>query len=273
MLEHGHHCRGELELYNARWAETPDYVLEIVRGYIRSIGQSDPLENQRRLVGERERLTERCRQRLKNPIKRSIFSWSLRRAQKLAVFREEVKSLGVRQLAFTRRVLLAFGQRLHNQGILSRRDDIFFLEISEIESVAMGCAPSDWRERIEIRRREYEKNLELSPPPLVIGRFNSEATAEVLENEDTKLLEGIPVSPGVVTGSARVILRANNYVQVLAGEVLVAPFTDPAWSPYFITAAGLVVEQGGILSHGSIIAREFGLPAKINPCLKQITIS
>jgi pyruvate,water dikinase len=264
MTEHGHHCRGELELFNARWSETPDYVLGVVRGYLRSIGQSNPLENQRQLAGERERLTEQCRQRLKNPIKRWIFSWSLRRAQKLVVFREEMKSQGVRQLAFTRRVLLALGQRLKEQGILSCHDDIFFLEISEIEPVATGSASFDWRERIELRRREYEKNLKLTPPPFVIGRFDPNAPSWPVANADAKLLEGIPVSPGIVTGPARVILRADEHEQVLPGEILIAPFTDPAWSPYFITAAGLVVEQGGILSHGSIVAREYGLPAVTN---------
>jgi pyruvate,water dikinase len=264
MAEHGHHCRGELELFNARWSETPDYVLGLVRGYLRSLGRSHPLEHQRRLAGEREQLTEQCRRRLNNPVKRWIFSWSLRRAQKLAVFREEAKSVGVRQLACTRRVLLTLGQRLHEQGILSCRDDIFFLEIAEIEPVATGSASFNWRERIELRRREYEQNLKLSPPPLVVGRFDPVLPAWPVADEETKLLVGIPVSPGVVTGSARVILKTNNHEQVLPGEILVAPFTDPAWSPYFITAAGLVVEQGGILSHGSIVAREYGLPAVTN---------
>jgi pyruvate,water dikinase len=77
-------------------------------------------------------------------------------------------------------------------------------------------------------------------------------------------LTGIPVSPGIVTGPARVILRADDHEHVLPGEILIAPATDPAWSPYFITAAGVVVEQGGILSHGSIVAREYGLPAVTN---------
>jgi pyruvate,water dikinase len=264
MTEHGHHCRGELELFNARWSETPDYVLGVVRGYLRSIGQSDPLENQRQLAGERKRLTEQCRQRLKNPIKRWIFSWSLRRAQKLAVFREKMKSQLVRQFAFLRRVLLVLGQRLHEQGSLSCRDDIFFLEVSEIEPVTTGSASFDWRERIKLRRREYKKNLKLNPPRIVNGRFDPNAPAWPVANADAKLLEGIPVSPGIVTGPARVILRTDDHEQVLHGEILIAPFTDPAWSPYFITAAGLVVEQGGILSHGSIVAREYGLPAVTN---------
>jgi pyruvate,water dikinase len=264
MSEHGHHCRGELELFNARWSETPDYVLGVVRGYLRSIGQSDPLENQRQLAGERERLTEQCRRRLKNPIKRWIFSHSLRRAQKLAVYREQLKNQGVRQFAFARRVLLTLGQRLHEQGILSCRDDIFFLEVSEIEPVATGGASFDWRERIESRRREYEKNLKLNPPPLVVGRFDPNTPAWPVANVGAKFLTGNPVSPGIVTGPARVILRADNHEQVLPGEILIAPFTDPAWSPYFITAAGVIMEQGGILSHGSIVAREYGLPAVTN---------
>jgi pyruvate,water dikinase len=77
-------------------------------------------------------------------------------------------------------------------------------------------------------------------------------------------LEGIPVSPGIVTGRAKVILRSEDQAQVLPGEILIAPFTDPAWTPYFVTAAGVVMDQGGILSHGSIVAREYGLPAVTN---------
>jgi pyruvate,water dikinase len=264
MTEHGHHCRGELELFNARWFETPDYILGIVRGYLRSLGQSDPLENQRRLAEERERLTVQCRARLKNPIKRWIFSHSLRRAQELTVYREKLKSQLVRQFAILRRVLLVLGQRLHEQGSLSCRDDIFFLEVSELEPVATGGASFDWRKRIELRRREYEKNLKLNPPRVVNGRFDPNAPGWPVANADAKHLEGIPVSPGVVTGTARVILRADEHEHVLAGEILIAPFTDPAWSPYFITAAGVVMEQGGILSHGSIVAREYGLPAVTN---------
>jgi pyruvate,water dikinase len=264
MNEHGHHCRGEFELSNARWCETPDYILGLVRGYLRSLGQSDPLENQRRLAEERERLTDQCRARLKHPIKRWIFSHSLRRAQEVTVYREQLKNLGIRRFAFVRRVLLVLGQRLHEQGRLSRRDDIFFLEVSELEPVATGGDSFDWRERIESRRQEHEKNLKLHPPRVVNGRFDPNAPAWPVANADAKLLEGIPVSPGIATGPARVILRTDDHTQVLPGEILIAPFTDPAWSPYFITAAGVVMEQGGILSHGSIVAREYGLPAVTN---------
>jgi pyruvate,water dikinase len=264
MTEHGHHCRGELELFNARWSETPDYILGLVRGYLHSMGRSDPEENQRRLADERERLTEQCRRRLKNPIKRWIFSRSLRRAQRLAVNREELKNQAVREITLLRRVLLTLGRRLQHRGILSRDDDIFFLEIPEIEPVALGRASFNWRERIAGRRREYEQNRKLAPPPVVIGRFDPNAPHGPAADAGAQCLSGIPVSPGIVTGPARVILRTDDHEQVLPGEILIAPFTDPAWTPYFVTAAGVVMDQGGILSHGSIIAREYGLPAVTN---------
>jgi hypothetical protein len=129
----------------------------------------------------------------------------LRRAQQLTVFREEVKNLGIRRFAFVRRVLLVLGQRLHEQGSLSCREDIFFLEVSELEPVATGGASFDWRGRIELRRREYERNLKLSPPQIVNGRFDPDAGRRPVANADAKLLEGIAVSPGRVTGPARVI--------------------------------------------------------------------
>jgi pyruvate,water dikinase len=264
MSEHGHHCRGELELFNARWSERPDYILDLVRSYLHSIDLSNPLENQRRLSEERRRLTEQCRRRLKNPIKRWIFLRSLGRAQKLAVNREKWKNEAVRQIAVLRRVLLILGQRLHERGILSERDDIFFLEVSEIEPVVTGSPSFNWRERIGMRRREYEKNLKLTPPPVVIGRFDPNARVEPAADASAECLQGVPVFPGIVTGRARVILRTDDHEQVIPGEILIAPFTDPAWTPYFITAAGVVMDQGGILSHGSIVAREYGLPAVTN---------
>lgn len=264
MAEHGHHCRGELELFNPRWSERPDYIFGLARGYLRAIGQTDPLENQRRLAREREQLTGQCRQRLRNPLKRWIFSRALRRAQKLAINREEWKNQAVRQLTTLRRVLLALGERLAREGVLAQADDVFFLEVTETISLATGQAHFDHLALIRQRRAEYEMNLTLTPPPVVVGRFDANTPAAPTPDAGATTLQGIPVFPGVVTGPARVILRADDHEQVRPGEILVAPFTDPAWTPYFVTAAGLVVDQGGILSHGSIVAREYGLPAVTN---------
>jgi pyruvate,water dikinase len=264
MTEHGHHCRGELELFNPRWSERPDYILGIVRGYLRAVDHTNPLANHRRLAQERERLTARCHQRLKNPIKRWVFARALRRAQQLAINREEWKSQAVRHLTVLRRVLLALGKRLERDGVMARADDIFLLELPEVAPVVTGRAPFDAKAVIAQRRAEYEQNLTLTPPPVVTGRFDPATSTTLPADRDATVLQGTPIFPGVITGLARVILRADDHEQVLPGEILVAPFTDPAWSPYFVTAAAAVMDQGGILSHGSIVAREYGLPAVTN---------
>jgi rifampicin phosphotransferase len=261
MTEHGHHGRGELELYNARWAETPDYVLGLVRNYLRCADHLNPLANQQRLADERRRLTEQCRCRLKNPIKRWVFSSALRRAQKAALNREEWKNQVVRQFAAMRRALLRLGKLLQQQGVLADGDDIFFLEVAEIEAMGAGDAALDLRERIRARREEYTANLRLHPQPAVFGRSAPKSRPRPQTAAGVNVLEGIAVSPGVVTGRARLVLRSDNHAQVLPGEILVVPFTDPAWTPYFVSAAGVVMDQGGVLSHGSIVAREYGLPA------------
>jgi pyruvate,water dikinase len=264
MTEHGHHCRGELEFYNARWSERPDYVLGWLRSTLGSVGKTNPVERHRSLAVEREALTRDCLRRLASPPKRRLFLWSLRRVQKLAVDRENWKNEVVRQLAALRRVLLVLGGRLHWAGVLSNAEDVFFVELNEIESVAQGGIDPGLGQRILQRRAEYERNLGCRPPPVVVGRFDPTLCLDATIEGDTKILKGIAVSPGAVTGRARVILRTDDHQHVEAGEILVAPFTDPAWTPYFLTAAGVVMDQGGILSHGAIIAREYGIPAVVN---------
>jgi len=264
MAEHGHHCRGELEFFNPRWSETPDYVLGLVRNYLRSIPRVDPVEHRRRLIAQRDVLAEQCRKRLRNPVKRFLFTWSLRGTCQILIDRENWKDEVVRLLAAGREFLLTLGERLSRQGILNNADDIFFLKLTEIESVAKDTGNFDVKQRIAARRVEYERNCSVTPPPVVIGRFDPDEAAAPHIDETTRVLEGIPVSPGVVTGRARVILRSNDEAHVEAGEILVAPFTDPAWTPYFVPAAGVVMDMGGILSHGAIIAREYGIPAVVN---------
>ncbi len=199
MAAHGQHCHNELEFFSPRWAETPDYILGLVRGYLRSIDRADPLEKQRQLAEERARLTEQCRRTLRNPIKRRLFNWSLPRTQRLARNRENWKSEAVRLLAGARRVLLELGRRLHQDGVLADRDDIFFLESSEIEPVVQGRADFDVRRRIAQRRAEYEWNQAQNPPAVVIGRYDPQKDVASAIDTGVKVLSGIAVSPGMVT--------------------------------------------------------------------------
>ncbi len=264
MVEHGHHCRGELELVNARWSERSDYVLDLLRSYLRSIDRADPLANQQRLATEREQLTAQCRARLKNPIKRWVFGWAIRNSRNVAVDRENWKNEAVRHIAAFRRLLLELGERLVHREVLRDRDDIFFLKISEIVPVVGGTADFDVAERLAQHRAEYERNCALTPPPVVVGRFDPLRHRPPEVDTTAKLLKGTAVSPGVATGRAKVILHTDDRQYVEPGEILVAPSTDPAWTPYFLPAAAVVMDLGGILSHGAIIAREYGIPAVVN---------
>ena len=264
MATHGQHCHSELELFSRRWAEMPDYILGLLRGYLRSIDRANPLEKQRQLAQDREQLTEQCRRRLRNPVKRWIFNWSLRQTQKLACDRENWKNEAVRLFAGFRRVFLELGERLRLKGILIDREDIFFLDIAEVEPVVQGRAGFDVKERVAQRRAEYEWNIAQTPPSVVVGRYDPQKHIAPKIDTDVRVLKGIAVSPGVVTGKARVITQPHDGQHVEPGEILVAPVTNPAWTPYFLPAAGVVMDQGGVLSHGAVIAREYGIPAVVN---------
>jgi phosphohistidine swiveling domain-containing protein len=278
MVEHGHHCRGELEFYNARWAEQPDYVLGIVRGYLESDAGKDPVAAHAAHSALADEAADECRKALRNPLKRYLFERALRWGRASVRSRENVKSEAVRWLASIRRALLVLGERLAEGGSLREPDDIFFLTYEEIGALVNGSAgapaerPSEPHALIDTRRAEYDRLSKLSPPPMVIGEWDESAAAWDVSSETTTL-RGISVSAGVVRGPARVFLSADTDETVLPGEILVAPFTDPGWTPYFVPAAGIVMDMGGMLSHGSIIAREYGIPAVVNvgPATRIIT--
>jgi len=127
-----------------------------------------------------------------------------------------------------------------------------------------GRAEFDVKVVIAERRAEYDKWDSIAPPDLIVGEFDPETYVPDEIDTDVETLPGLGVSPGVATGKARVILRTDSHTRLEAGEILVAPFTDPGWTPYFIPAAGIVMNQGSLLSHGSIVARELGIPAVTN---------
>jgi len=264
MVRHGHHCRAEIELGNPRWSESPDYILGIIRGYICCIDKTNPLENREEIARQRRHLEDRCRRRLRNPIKRLIFGHLLVRSQNAALFRENIKSEAVKLLAAMRRLLVELGVRLHARDIIARPDDIFFLTVQEIEPVVNVRAEFDIKNVIAERRAEYEKWSSVTPPDLIVGRFDPGQYMPEEIGTDVDVVKGLAVSPGVATGKAKVILRTDSDSHLEAGEILVAPFTDPGWTPYFLPAAGIVMNQGSLLSHGAIVARELGIPAVTN---------
>jgi pyruvate,water dikinase len=266
MHRHGHHVRGEIELFNPRWSECPDFVLDMVRGYVEAInaGHPGPIVRQEALAGERVALANQCIGGLKNPLKRAIFRLVLHRAQKGGGIRENLKSELIRRFGFLRRLLLELGRRLAARGRLADANDMFFLGIEELRSGSLLDSGTDLRALVAGRRALYEQNLKIIPPSVVVGRFDPRTFVPDAVDRAMKMFHGLGVSAGIVTGRARVILRSDANERVQPGEILVAPFTDPGWTPYFVAAAGIVMDMGGMLSHGSIIAREYGIPAVVN---------
>ena len=262
MTEHGHHRRGELEFANPTWAERPDYVLSVVRSYLADDRGSDPLGASAERAVAADVAAEETLARLRNPLKRAVFARVLRWGRSSARMRENMKSEAVRWLVAIRHALLALGGRMVDEGEIESADDVFFLEYEELPTLVRG-ADRDWRAVISERRAEHDRLARLTPPPVVIGEWDETAGSWTVP-KGARVLKGISVSAGVVRGPARVFLSVDTDEQVLPGEILVAPFTDPGWTPYFVPAAGIVMDMGGLLSHGSIIAREYGIPAVVN---------
>lgn len=261
IKNHGHHTRGEIELYNKRWAEEPDCILDRVRFFIKQKDTCNTVKEYEKRAEERDFLVKKLRKMLKNPLKRYIFNHVLLQASSGLVFRENIKSEAVKRIFICRLILLEAGRRFHGKGIMEKDDDIFFLELQEIEDLFKSKL-NNRGEIIRERRYDYEKNLKITPPPVIKGNFDCFVTEDI--NMSDEIFNGIAVSPGVVTGHARVILNSDRDEKILQGEILVAPFTDPGWTPYFISASAIVMDMGGMLSHGSIVARELAIPAVVN---------
>ncbi len=264
MRNYGHHARGEFELYNPRWCERPDYILSLVRSFMAALEQTNMVTTWRERTEKRRHLVQECRVRLKNPLKRAAFNRLLTRAQRFVAVRENSKDHVIRLFLTWRRLLVALGDRLHTQGMLRCPEDVFFLTPTEMRAVTAGAADGARQATVEQRKAEYEGFRDIIPPLTVLGRFRPQTRPPAREDATAECLKGLGVCPGIVRGKARVIPSAADESPVLPGEILVAPFTDPGWTPYLVSSSGIVIDQGGLLSHGSIIAREYGIPTVVN---------
>ena len=262
MARHGHHCQAELDVAAPRWSERPDYVLGLVQGYAAGMDRGEPWVRRQERAQRRTQLLQETAERL-GPLRRSIFRLVLAKARHGLALRENYKSEAIRVIAHIRRVLLELGRRLEARGHLPVAQDVFFLSAEELPGLLRGAdaqLPATLRRRKERDRRWRQ----LQPPAVVLGRYDPRTEAPAEAPTAQRLLKGLPVSAGVAEGPARVLLRADGPQKLLPGEILVAPYTDPGWTPHFLPAAGLVADMGGLLSHGSVVAREYGLPAVVN---------
>jgi pyruvate,water dikinase len=167
------------------------------------------------------------------------------------------------RLSQARELLWPVGEELTRDGRLTQAADIFFLTFPEAHAALAGA---DLRESVSERRTTFARELRRRHVPLVLLSDGTEPAAQPQETQSTGrsegMLQGTPASPGMVTAPARVILDPHG-ARLSPGEILVAPSTDPGWTPLFLKASGLVMEVGGAMAHGAIVAREYGIPAVV----------
>jgi pyruvate,water dikinase len=254
----------ELDLGQPRWSEDPTYLLERLAHYLEQVGNpvlSPEVQFQRAAEEAKEMISELTgRAKHKSWLRGLLAHFFLRRAHTLGGMREMPRFCLSLLLAQARELLWPVGEELTRAGRLEKAEDIFYITLAEIQ---LALAGTDLREVVNSRRVVFERELLRRNVPVVL--LSDGTVPTFTPDTDPKVegtLQGTPASPGLVTGLARVILDAEG-ARINQGEILIAPSTDPGWTPLFMSAGGLVMEMGGAMSHGAIVAREYGIPAVV----------
>jgi phosphohistidine swiveling domain-containing protein len=261
---YGHRAVAEIDLGLPRWAEDPTHIIGVLANYLRLDDPDrapDVLFARGAAQAEAMVTTLTARARRRGRVRGRAVDCALNRARQLAGVRELPKYFIVLVLARVRQQLAAVGAQLAATGRLAAAEDVFFLDLGE---AAAGLRGQDLRAVVTHRRQTYERELRRGHIPRVLlsdGTEPEAATAPPMTFTDGGLV-GTAASAGAVTGQARVVLDPTG-AHLRPGEILVAPSTDPGWTPLFLTAGGLVMEMGGANSHGAVVAREYGIPAVV----------
>jgi pyruvate,water dikinase len=266
LARHGHRAVAAIVLGLPRWSDDPRYVLGVLANYLRL---DDPELAPDAQFTRGARAAEATIARVVAGVRRrsapraALLAWMLRRVRQLAGMRETHKDYLVRILAYARHELGVVGAELVERGQLATADDVYFLDLREVRSGAVGNGP-DLRALVERRRADYRLELRRRHVPRILLSDGTEPEALVAAHAGAAPgdLVGTPASAGTATAPARVVLDPVG-AHLEPGEILVAPSTDPGWTPLFLTAGGLVMEMGGPNSHGAVVAREYGIPAVV----------
>ena len=260
----GHRAVFEMELASTRWAENPRYVLEQVRFHL----DHPPARDARSRAADVRRQAE-AELAAFPAVLRPVGRWVLARARRGAALRENAKSGSAAAIALIRQMCLDVGRRLQAAGRIAAAADVFHLSIVEVEAWLMGTWDGTGAAALVADRRarlaaQYELELPgviQESPAADSGAPAVPAATSVLEGD---AWNGVAAAPGEAEGAACVLRTPHDGGRMGRNDVLVAPSTDPGWTPLFLRASALVTETGGYLSHGAVVAREFGLPAVVN---------
>lgn len=261
---HGMRCVGEIDITRPRWSEDPAALLPMI---IQNVRNAEPGAARRKFergvtaAREKEReLRERLRELPDGERKAAETSRNIELVRTFTGYREYPKYGMVSRFFVYKQALLKEAARLEREDLIADREDIFYLRFEELEE-SLRRNEID-HELIARRKREYRRNVALTPPRVMTSEGEVLAGTYGREGLPDGALAGLAVSAGIAEGRARVI-RDPAQADLRPGDILVTTFTDPSWAPVFVGIEALLTEVGGLMTHGAVVAREYGLPAVV----------
>ncbi|MBE9914077.1 phosphoenolpyruvate synthase [Paenibacillus donghaensis] len=262
--KYGMRCTGEIDITRTRWSEKPITLVPLILSNIKNFepnagsrkfeqGLQEALEKEQELIDRLKQLPD-GEQKAKET-KRMIDL-----VRNFIGYREYPKYGYISRYFVYKRALLKEAERLVQFGVIHEKEDIYYLTFEELHEVAR-TNQLDYR-IINKQKEDYKFFKKLTPPRVITSDGETLSGEYKRENLPANAIAGLPVSSGVIEGRARVILNMEN-ADLEDGDILVTCFTDPGWTPLFVSIKGLVTEVGGLMTHGAVIAREYGLPAVV----------
>ncbi len=264
LEKYGLRCVGEIDITRPRWSERPSTLVPLILGNVKNFGPGAGerrFERGRQEAADKERdLLARLRAVPDGEHKAEETKEKIDRVRTFIGYREYPKYGMISRYFVYKRALLEEAERLVQTGVLRDRDDIFFLTFGEFHDVVRTNQVDD--HLIDLREEAFRSYEALTPPRVLTS--DGEVVTGIYRRTDVPAgaLAGLPVSAGTIEGRARIILDMAD-ADLDTGDILVTAYTDPSWTPVFVAIAGLVTEVGGLMTHGAVIAREYGLPAVV----------
>ncbi|MFC0626256.1 rifamycin-inactivating phosphotransferase [Kribbella deserti] len=262
--QYGMRCAGEIDITRPRWSEQPSTLVPLILDNIKLFGPGaaqQRFEQGRQQAGEKERdVLQRLRALPDGKQKADQTKRMIDQVRTFIGYREYPKYNIISRYFVYKQALMQEAERLVRAGVLPEKEDIFYLTFEEFHQVARTNQVD--HQLIQRRREAFRSYQALTPPRVLTSEGEAISGAYRRDDVPDGALVGLPVSAGTIEGRARVILDLAK-ADLEAGDILVTAYTDPGWSPLFVGIAGLVTEVGGLMTHGAVIAREYGLPAVV----------
>ncbi|MBW4586166.1 phosphoenolpyruvate synthase [Aetokthonos hydrillicola Thurmond2011] len=264
LNKYGMRCSGEIDITKTRWSEKPAALVPMILGNIKNF---QPNASERKFeqgrqeaLKKEQQILERVEQLLDGKQKAEQTKRMISLLRNFIGYREYPKYGIVSRYFIYKQALLKQAQQLLQANVIREKEDIYYLTFQELREVVL-TNKLDYQ-IISKRKDEYKLYEKLTPPRVITSDGEIITGAYKRENLPHGSIVGLPVSSGIIEGRARVILNMENAV-LQDGDILVTTFTDPSWTPLFVSIKGLVTEVGGLMTHGAVIAREYGLPAVV----------